>query len=110
MSQTRFGAGGELETVTWEFQVDTSSFVDNVNRAALVATGLLGITAKLGLPPNLERGLLTIQRVTLAAIAARAALLALQTATPWGVFAASLGLLGAATAFTDTVNYASQTR
>lgn len=83
------------ETVSFSLEVNLKETYTGIRRVQTLVYGLLGLLRRLGLPEDLERGIITFQRFIVAANQARLAAIALQTAAGpvgWGLAAVSIGV------------------
>jgi len=82
MAQTRFGAEGNIETITYTIRVDTSAVIDGFNQLEQVVLRTLILTHQMGLPEDIESALLLIQRTIIAVKTLHLAYTALMASTP----------------------------
>ena len=94
------------EEVSFTITVDTVDTLRDIELLRTFLTRTLALMRRLGLPEDLERGAIVIQRFIMLLTQARLAALALQAASGpvgWGI--AAVGIVGTALTAGDTLEY-----
>jgi len=107
MSQARFGVGGELETVTFNLELNVVQAYSELRKLEAAWTRTLSLIRRAGLPEDLSRALGIIQRqimhVRLLTSAILALNLALSQGSPAGVLLAITGFAGVGFSMVDSL-------
>jgi len=92
--------------VDFQLTVDTTNAIRDIELLRTFLTRTLALMRRLGLPEDIERGAMVIQRFIMLLTQARLAALALQAASGpvgWGI--AAVGVAGTALTAGDTLEY-----
>ncbi len=95
----------EQEDVTFALEVDVSKTMAEIRRLEILLFRTLSLIRRLGLPEDIEQGIVRIQRLIMAARLAHAALIAMQAAAgPIGWALAGVGIVSAAWTAYDVIS------
>ena len=85
------------ESVTWALEIDVSKTMSEIRRLEILLFRILGLVRRLGLPEDIEAGIVRIQRLIMTVRLAHAAFIALHAAAgPVGWALAGVGVVSAA--------------
>jgi len=107
MSQARFGSTGELETVTFNLELNVEQAYSEVRKLETALFRVLSMARRAGLPEDLSRAFTMIQRQIMTVRMLTTALVALNMAlsagSPAGVLLAITGFAGVGFSMVDTL-------
>ena len=95
----------EQEDVSFALEVDVSKTMTEIRRLEILLFRSIGLLRRLGLPEDIEQGIVRIQRLIMAVRLAHAALIAMQAAAgPIGWALAGVGIVSAAWTAYDVIS------
>ncbi len=96
----------EEKNITFGLEIETSKTYSEIRKLELLLYRTLGLVRRLGLPEDIEQGIVRIQRLITTVRVAHAAFIALHTAAgPIGWALAGVGVVSAAWSVYDEIEY-----